>query len=393
MSRILLSLALFSTFVYGASFDDLTPYTLGFIANRTFPGAQLSVISSGGVVHYQKVFGNLTYPGDPFSTPVTDDTLYDIASLSKVVATTSCAMKLYEQGLLGLDDLWVKYVPEANNNGKGAITIRNLLLHNAGFTEDYPFDATYDNVDRQGLMDWVCTTSLIYPVGTKYIYSDVSMVALQMVIERITRQTLYSYAKANIFEPLGMTSTQYIPSKYSSCAPATAAPNYRKQIIRCVVHDPTAWILGGVSGNAGVFTNHLDLQLFMTMMLQKGAYKAPSGSQQRMFQQSTVELFTTAPQNLPYLNSRALGWDTIPNQYPSPCGQKFTPGQSFGHTGYTGTTLWGDFARDIAFIAITNRVYPDDGLTVPTKTGISWYRNNLANTIVDIITSPSEFLE
>ena len=121
------------------------------------------------------------------------------------------------------------------------------------------------------------------------------------------------------------------------------------------------------------------------MWLQQGAYTAPNGSQQRMFNQSTVLLFTTAPQNLPYQNPRALGWDTIPNQYPSPCGQKFTPGFTFGHTGYTGTTLWADFKQNFAFISLTNRVYPDDSRSVNTKTGIMWYRNNLGNMVVDRI--------
>ncbi len=157
-----------------------------FIANRTFPGTQLSVFSSRGEIYFSGVFGNITYPGDIYNEPVTNDTLYDIASLSKVVCATSCAMKLYEDGLLNLDDKLIKYVPEANNNGKDAITIRNLLLHNAGFHEDYPFNGVYANVSLDIFLNWVYNTTLMYPVGTKTVYSDVSMVALQLVIEKIT---------------------------------------------------------------------------------------------------------------------------------------------------------------------------------------------------------------
>ncbi len=206
----------------------MIPFTASFIANRTFPGAQIAVISSGGKTHFETVIGNLTYPGDRYNVPVTEDVIYDIASLSKVVGATSCAMKLYDMGLLNLDDQWVKYVPEGNNNGKDKITIRNLLLHNAGFAPDYPFFGYYTNVTQKIFLDWVYSTDLDYPVGTKTIYSDVSMVALQLVIERITGKSLAVFAQENVFMPLGMTSTFYNPPKWTkTCAPTTDVPNYR----------------------------------------------------------------------------------------------------------------------------------------------------------------------
>ena len=140
-------------------------------------------------------FGNLTYKGDRYYEEVTDNTIYDIASLSKVVGATSCAMKLYDQGLLNLDDPWVKWVPEGNNHGKGNITLRNLLLHNAGFAPDYPFNGFYTNVTRDIFLTWMFTAPLDYPVGQKYVYSDVSMTALQLVLERITGMSLAAYAQ------------------------------------------------------------------------------------------------------------------------------------------------------------------------------------------------------
>ena len=206
---------------------------------------------------------------------------------------------------------------------------------------------------------------------------------------------MWAYAEEQIFLPLGMNSTVFIPPVWRECAPTLKAgyPGWRESIIRCQVHDPTAFILGGVSGDAGVFSQYQDLAKLMTMMIRKGTYNATEGSQQRLFKESTVDLFTTAPQNLPYQNSRALGWDTIPNQYPAPCGQHFTPGSSFGHTGYTGTTLWADSKLGFAFVSLTNRVYPDDGVSVATKSSILWYRNNLANMIVERVTSQRAAVE
>lgn len=141
------------------------------------------------------MLGSITYPGDKFFEPVTKDTLYDIASLTKVVAATSCVMKLYEQGLLSLDDQFIKYVPEANNNGKDKILIRNLMLHNAGLAPDYPFDGSYDGVDRVKILKWLYNTTLDYPVGTKMVYSDNSMLAIQLVVERITKKSLQVFAQ------------------------------------------------------------------------------------------------------------------------------------------------------------------------------------------------------
>ena len=143
-------------------------------------------MSADGEVFYSSLFGSLTYQGDLFNQPVTNQTLYDIASLSKVVAATTCAMKLYEAGKLSLDDKLIKYVPQANNNGKDAITVRNLLLHNAGFAPDYPFNDVYSNVTFDIFVNWVYNAGLDYPVGSKSVYSDVSMVALQLIIEKIT---------------------------------------------------------------------------------------------------------------------------------------------------------------------------------------------------------------
>jgi CubicO group peptidase (beta-lactamase class C family) len=124
------------------------------------------------------------------------------------------------------------------------------------------------------ILDWLYNATLDYPIGTKSVYSDLSMVALQLVIERVTGKSLYAFVEQEVFIPLGMNNTGYIPSKWSTCAPTLKTPNYRGEIIRCVVHDPTAWILGGISGNAGIFSNWVDLSIFMNMMLNKGLYNS-----------------------------------------------------------------------------------------------------------------------
>ena len=148
------------------NWSDLGPFTESYIANNTFPGAQLKVISTDGTVFYENIFGNLTYQGDQFEQKVEHETLFDIASLSKVVAATSCIMKMYEEGFLNLDDKLIQYVPLADNNGKDQITIRNLLLHNAGLPADYPFNNVYANVSESILLNWFYNTPLEYEIGT-----------------------------------------------------------------------------------------------------------------------------------------------------------------------------------------------------------------------------------
>jgi len=154
-------------------------------------------------------------------------------------------------------------------------------------------------------------------------------------------------------------------------------------ILRCEVHDPCAYIFGGVCGNAGLFSTHKDLTIFMQMMLNNGISTPETGSV-RIFKEETVELFLTRVTDVPYTNSRALGWDTNPwRWHPAPSGQKFSM-NSFGHTGYTGTTLWADREKNLGYISMTNRVYPYD-----TKS-VTWFRNNLANMVVDTLTSAQE---
>lgn len=187
---------------------------------------------------------------------------------------------------------------------------------------------------------------LSYPVGTKYVYSDISMVFMQLVIEKVAGMGLDQFTQKNVFAPMNMSLTLYNPGapyrQRNQCAPTEIYNNtWRNETCTCDVHDPTAYDLGGVSGNAGLFSNIFDLRVFMKMMLNQGTHITDQGRKIKIFEPSTVALFTKKVTGLPYVNSRALGWDTIPNQQHKPCGDCFSD-DSFGHTGFTGTSVWAD---------------------------------------------------
>ncbi|EAS01357.1 beta-lactamase (macronuclear) [Tetrahymena thermophila SB210] len=331
-----------------------------FIQNRTTPGLTVSVYYKNQSI-FSAALGNQTYPGDAFNIPVNNETIYDIASLSKVFGVTAATMRLYDQGLIGLDDLVITYIPEFNNHDKANITIRNLLLHNSGLQPDLDFSLfPQSTLIPSNIKDAIYHIELQYPTGTQYVYSDLNMVILQEVVQRITKISLDVFLKLNVYGPLEMDSTMFNPSPLyvHKIAPTEFDDVYRHELCHGIVHDETAWFLGGVSGNAGIFSTANDLAKFMNMMLNRGEYINSKGKRVKIFEPETVDLFTTKETNVPYPNSRALGWDTVPIQSVLPCGTKFSP-LSFGHTGFTGTTAWADKEKDLAIVILANRVYPD----------------------------------
>ena len=212
------------------------------------------------------------------------------------------------------------------------------------------------------------------------------MIFLQLIIEKLTEQPLNLYIKSILFDPLEFKFTGYLPDPLfqaqNRCQPTQYDLEWRMQLMRCVVQDPTAYIMGGVSGNAGLFSVDFEAQRFMQMMLNKGVYKNSKGVEVRIFNASTVELFTTRAKGLPYNNTRALGWDTPDNSVPQSCGQKISK-NSFGHTGWTGTMLWGDKDHQLGFAILDNRVYPQASDT--NSRSNTWYRNNVMNLIYTIL--------
>jgi CubicO group peptidase (beta-lactamase class C family) len=316
------------------------------IRDKAFPGGQVLVAKDGAVV-YSKSFGRLEY--DSTSTRVNSNTLYDLASVTKVIATTSVIMKLYDEQKIQLDDSVAKYIPEFANNGKDGITIRNLLLHNGGLP---PFKRLYLTVKSpQEALDSVYQTEMVYRTGDSTLYSDFDFILLAKIAERITGVSLDWLADSLFFKPLGMTRTMFQPDSvlWPNTAPTEFDSVVRKAIVRGTVHDENAYVLGGIAGHAGLFSTANDLSVFLQMILNGGSY----GGKQ-FLRPETVNLFTTKQSAT---SSRALGWDTRTVNGYSSAGSLFSA-KSFGHTGFTGTSVWVDPERKIFLILLANRVYP-----------------------------------
>ena len=310
------------------------------IREDRIPGAVLILGHNGTVVH-RKAYGRRAVV--PRSEAMTVDTIFDCASLTKVIATTSSLMKLFEQGKLRLDDRVTEYLPEFQG-GKSPITIRNLMTHFSGLRPDLdlkPAWSGYETGIRMALSDKPTAAP-----GAHFVYSDINFLLLGEIVRRLSGQPLDRFAHQNIFEPLGMNESMFQPpaSLRDRIAP-TETP------LRGVVHDPTARSMGGVAGDAGLFSTAGDLARFCEMMLGKGSRQGV-----RIFSPLTVEKFTTpqSPPDQPIL--RGLGWD-IDSPYSSNRGELFPIG-SYGHTGFTGTSVWIDPTSQSYVILLTNSVHP-----------------------------------
>jgi uncharacterized protein YbbC (DUF1343 family)/CubicO group peptidase (beta-lactamase class C family) len=313
------------------------------------PGAVL-VIGHAGQVVYRKAYGERALI--PNREPMTVDTIFDVASLTKVIATTSSIMKLFEQGQIRIDDPVTKYLPEFQD-GKSAITIRNLMTHFSGLRPDLdlkPAWSGYETGIHRALID-----KPVRGPGIRFVYSDINFVLLGEIVRRLGGKPLSDYARDNIFEPLGMRDSMFQPpaALKPRIAPTEIDPD-TGQPLRGVVHDETSRFMGGVAGHAGLFTTADDLAKFAQMMLDHG-----SANGSRIFSPATVEKFTTpqTPANQPIL--RGLGWD-IDSPFSSNRGDLFPIG-SYGHTGFTGTSVWIDPTSRTYVILLTNFVHPHRG--------------------------------
>jgi CubicO group peptidase (beta-lactamase class C family) len=333
------------------------------LADGLAPGAVLAVGRHGRLVH-MKGYGFTNYsPG----APQTDArTIYDVASLTKVVVTTTTAMMLEEQGRLRLDDLVATHLPELVDGeaAKASITVRMLLMHRGGLEAYAPLHREFRG--REEYLRAIAARPLKAPPGTETIYSDWDMVLLQLVIEHITGQPLDVFASERIFQPLGFRETMFRPDTTNAelrrrIAP-TAVDSTRGGLLWGVVHDGNAWALGGVSGHAGLFSSARDLASFAQMMLNGGTYDGV-----RLLRPATIARWT-APQSAG--SSRALGWDTPATE--SSAGDYFSP-RSFGHTGFTGPYMWIDPERDLFIVLVTNRVNSrgESQLHTPVRRAIS----------------------
>ena len=331
------------TFAGSQALDDAVNLA---IEQGRLPGAVLLVGHDGQVV-YRNAYGKRALLPTPEA--MTADTIFDIASLTKVVATTSSLMKLFEQGKFRLNDKITQYIPEFQG-GKSDITIRNLFTHFSGLAPDVPLAQPWTGY--QTGIRLAATTKPEGPPGVRFVYSDINFILLGELVHRVSGQMLSDYARQNIFLPLGMKETMFQPP--AALAPRIA-PTERVTRdgapLRGVVHDPTARNMGGVAGHAGVFSTGDDLARFAQMMLNGGELDGV-----RLFSPLTVEKFTEpqSPPDQPIL--RGLGWD-IDSQYSGNRGELFPIG-SYGHTGFTGTSMWIDPSTKSFVILLANSVHP-----------------------------------
>ena len=315
------------------------------IAARAFPACSLAITFRGELVAY-KALGRFAY--DPASPEVTTASLFDLASLTKVVATTAMAMILYERGLLDLEAPVSAIVPEFANNDsrRREITLRMLLAHSSGLPA---YEKLFLRAQTRGdLLQAAFTTPLVVAPGARAEYSDIGFIILGFVLERLADESLDAFCQREIFGPLGMANTTFNPTRAlkDSIPPTADDRTFRHRNIQGEVQDENASILGGVAGHAGLFSAAEDLALFAHAMLNSG---------HPILRPATVELFSRR-ESAPEGTSRALGWDT-----PSPPSQsgKYFSSRSFGHLGYTGTSLWIDAERQLSITLLTNRTWPD----------------------------------
>jgi len=315
------------------------------IEQRAFPCASVAITHSGRLVAL-KAFGRFTYEEE--SPIVTPETVFDLASVSKVLATTSMAMILYERGLLDLDAPVTGIVPEfaGEDARRREVTFRMLLAHSSGlpaYEKLFLRAPTSEELVREALRVPLKTSP-----GTHAEYSDIGFIVLGLALERVTEEALDVFCQREVFGPLGMLQTTFNPPPaWKQRIPPTADDKtFRKRIIQGEAQDENASIMGGVAGPAGAFSTASDVAAFAHAMLSGGA---------PIVRPETLAVFTRR-ESSPAGTSRALGWDT-PSK-PSQSGKYFSP-SSFGHLGYTGTSLWIDPERQLSVTLLTNRTWPD----------------------------------
>lgn len=350
------------------------------IQKKVFPGCQVFAAVNGDVI-YQKSFGHYTYDQSP---AVTDSTLFDVASVTKVMATTLAVMKLVGQRKINLDSSLRTYLPHlVVGTNKQNIKIRDLLMHQAGLVAWLPFyRKTLDSVTHRPRADIYKETAekgFTIPVAAnlfmkntyidtmwkeilespltnlgRYVYSDLDFYFLQRVVEKVSGEGLSDYVQQNLYRPLGLKDILYNPWKakrINECAPTEDDHYFRYQLLQGYVHDQGAAMLGGVAGHAGIFASAKDLGVILQMLLNGGIYR-----KHQYFDRQLVRYFTEYHSTL---SRRGLGFDKPikENEYGGPAAQLCSK-STFGHQGFTGTCVWADPESGIVFVLLSNRVYP-----------------------------------
>ncbi|MGJ7916089.1 serine hydrolase domain-containing protein [Massilia sp. LXY-6] len=349
-----------------ARFPEIDAAVLQAIAAHQLPGAVVHLERGGE--SYERAYGKLSY--EPEARSVDTGTLFDAASLSKVLATAPSVLKLAEEGRIDLDAKLVDYFPECANGGKDAITIRHLLTHSSGLPSGLPArPAWHGDAAAHAL---ACSQAVTHPPGTFFRYSDINYILLGQLVQKVSGMPLDDFARTRIFEPLQMRDTGYSPLRRTGSAAhvpaALIAPTQKGredggaghgdlapgQLLQGVVHDPTARRMDGVAGSAGVFTTAHDVARYARMLLRGGELDGV-----RILSPDSVRLMTTAQSPAGIEALRGLGMDIASPYAVRPRGTLFPVG-SYGHTGFTGCVLWIDPGSRAFYVLLSNRVYPDD---------------------------------
>ena len=334
------------------------------IADKRLPGAVV-VVGRGDTVVFRKAYGNRAVV--PAREPMTLDTIFDLASLTKVVATTPSVMLLVEEGKIRLTDPVATFIPEFAKYGKDRVTVRDLLTHMSGLRPD--LDLGFDWRGYDEAIRLAAEEVLTAPPGRRFVYSDINFFLLAEIVRRVSKQPLDQFAKQHIFQPLGMRETMFKPpaallpriAPTEPCTPfgwpcqgpaVSGVEAADMKMLRGIVHDPTARRMDGVAGHAGLFSTAADLVLYCRMLLGGGAIGAT-----RILAPLTVGRMTSPATPAGEPGVRGLGWD-IDSSYSANRGELLPVG-SFGHTGFTGTSIWIDPATRVFVIFLSNRLHPD----------------------------------
>lgn len=330
-----------------ARFEPIAAIVQQAVDAGTIPGAVVLIGHNGRVV-YRHAFGSRSL--EPSREPMTVDTIFDLASLTKCIATATSVMQLVESGRVRLNDRVSAYLPDFAQNGKQDIMVRELLTHYSGLPPDLDLKQPWEGHDTAYRMAMEQRPE--YPPGTRFLYSDINFETLGFLVEKVTGEPLNQYAAEHVFKPLGMKDTRFLPP--SEWSPRIAPTQYDENghMLRGTVHDPTARRMGGVAGHAGLFSTADDLSKFAQQML----------TGHTILSRLSIEKMSTPQQPANAASLRGLGWD-IDSPFASNRGELLPVG-SFGHTGFTGTSLWMDPVTNTYVILLTNAVHPRGGKSV-----------------------------
>lgn len=317
------------------------------IQDSIFPGAQVAITHRGKLLMSRGI-GRQTYAAD--APAIDTESIYDLASVTKVAATTVTAMKLFEKDIIRLDVPVKSYIPEFSGGLKDSVTVRNLFTHSSGI---FAWTDLWNKAaDREGALKYIWEQPLVYPPGDSTIYSDPGIITIGKIIEIASGQPIDKLAEKLIYRPLGLKNTMFKPDKslLPRVVPTEVGGGMDRGLIHGETHDENTHFFGDVSTHAGLFSTAEDLAALAQMLINGGIY-----NHRRILSPETIRDWTT-PQDIPSGSDRAIGWDT-PIDSLSSAGDYFSTG-SFGHLGYTGTSMWIDPQREIAVILLTNRVHP-----------------------------------